>query len=137
MKRPDHYSPSQFNLASDCGRKYYYNYILGIKSYAPNPYFIIGGAADKTVELVLSSNGLLSISDTFQKELNKELKRFEGQLTDDQNDIISKQAIQMEILLNNYITNYIDYIPISFQRRMMLKIKGVTSSVIGYSDIIA
>ena len=134
-KLPSHYSPSQINMASDCGRKYYYEYILGIRHNKPNPFFILGSAADRTIEICLSnrSSDILP-SQIFQEELKKEM---EGKdLTPDQKDKVDKQAISLEILLNNYLNLFIDYEPISFQRKMTLRIKGVGPIIFGYSDII-
>ena len=54
----------------------------------------------------------------------------------DQKEKVDKQAISLEILLNNYLNLFIDYEPISFQRKMTLRIKGVGPIIFGYSDII-
>ena len=139
MKLPDHYSPSQLTMASDCGRKYYYQYIKGIKPRGPNPFFIIGSAADRTVELVLSApEGSLSPSEIFQEEFKKEMDQFKPEaFTEDQMNTLNKQSVQMEVLLTNYVNNYIDYEPLSFQRRLSLSLKGIGPVIYGYSDIIA
>jgi len=138
-KLPSHYSPSQINMASECGRKYYYEYILGIKQNKPNPFFILGSAADRTIEICLgnppNSSSIPAPSEIFQEELKKEL---EGKkLTEDQQQKVDKQAISLEILLNNYLNLFVDFTPVSFQRKMTLRIKGVGPIVFGYSDIIA
>lgn len=130
-----HYSPSQLNLANECGRKYYYQYLAKVpRPSTNNIFFILGSAADRTVEKCLTDRSK-SVGETFNKELATEL---EGViLTDDEKAGIDRQSTLLQISLINYFNNHIDYEPVSFQRKMSIRLKGVGPQVFGYADIIA
>lgn len=138
MKKPDHYSPSQLNMSADCGKKYYYQYLMGLRSDEPKIYFLLGNAVDRTIEFVLSApKDVLSPSEIFQKELAREVNPVKKRISEEDMMILNKQAVQLEILLTNYISHYVDYEPLSFQRRLSISLKGIGPNIFGYTDIIA
>lgn len=130
-----HYSPSQFNMASDCGRKYYYKYIkkVYVKDRA-NIFYVLGSAADRAVERGFKED--ISVSQIFQEELSKEISS-NLMLSEEDLAAINKQSTLLEIALVNYFQNFVDYSPVSFQRKMSIRLNGLQRQVFGYADIIA